>query len=253
MQIVFSLYGRPKEFHFCLKNLLKCRRLNECEVHFDINEAGNPKNDDVKKEVQNFVRTSGLKCTVQEYPDGDGADMNVLRTWRKFPHRILYSASDVLMHEDCLAKYLELNKRFPNNPVSLYHSLAHPIYYEPDRAVLRSTTVESLLLDPSLYLDYPLWNSRLMVKSISTIDWLLNWILHIRKISVYSTLISYVQHLGLSGGMTSSRWSPFYAYDYVDNEGWFNTLRQIGYEPNQVKLVRNKDAFDVYPPLADWR
>lgn len=243
MQIVFSLYGRPNELAFCLKSLLEANSIEKFKIHFDINESDNPKNDDVNRQVEKFTAESGLECTVYKHQDGYGADINVHRTLSKFSKKVLYFAGDVLIHKKCLEKYLELNARFPEYPITLYHPLTHPIRYKNDFAILRSTTVESLMLNPSLYFDYCLFKNSFVLAKVSTIDWLLSWVFKIRKVPVISDHFSYIQHLGLSGGMTSSKWPPTYCYDYVDQPAFFEILKKLNYDLNLCTMVRNRDLF----------
>lgn len=248
MKIVFSLFGRPKELKYCFQSLLSAKRFNEFEVYIDINDYQNSINDDVCRQAEKFVSECGVPCELNKLNDGFGANINMYRTLNKFSEKVLYMASDVLIHYECLDKYLTLNERFPDYPITLYHPLPHPLYYKDDFAVMRSTTVESLMLNPSLYFDYCLFRNKFALSKASTIDWMLNWVFKLRKVPVITDHFSYVQHLGLSGGTTSSLWPPTYCYDYIDQPAFFRILKELGYDLNLCSMVRNRDPFEDFMP-----
>ena len=143
MKMIFSLFGRPRELSYCLSTLKRCRRAKEFEIHFDINDAANPVNTDVVRQVEDFAGRSGLKCIVDKLPDGHGPDRNILRSLRKFKETVIYCAGDVIFHEDCLAKYLELHEKYPDNPCSLYHAYSHPLHHEKNHTIAGIFAFES--------------------------------------------------------------------------------------------------------------
>lgn len=239
MQLVFSLFGRHRELACCLRSLKECERVEELSVHFDINQAEHPNNVEVRRIVAEFVANSGLQCSVRELEDGHGPDRNIYRTLSRFDTKVLYCAGDVLFHPRCLSKYLELNERFPDNPITLYHSFAHTIEYHEDYAVVGTFAFESLMFNPSKYFDYCLFTPYIISK-VSTTDWLLNWLFHKRGITIYSDHFSYIQHLGVTGGNTTGRYPAHYSLDYLDQPGYFSVLRELGIDLNICKLVKNK-------------
>jgi hypothetical protein len=191
----------------------------------------------VVAEVERFRTTSGMRCSVRKLPDGFGPDRNIYRSLRPFRERVLYCAGDVLFHPAGLDKYRELDERFPDNPLSLYHSYAHPMRYESDYAVLNSFAFETLLFNPANYFDYCLFTPFVMSR-LSTTDWLLNWLFHKRGIRIYSDRFSYIQHLGIQGGNTSKRYPPVFAMDYIDQPGYFRILDELGIDVNICKMVK---------------
>ena len=241
MEIAFSLFGRPRELSCCLRSLSRCEAIERFSVHFDINMSDHAANIEVREIVDDFVENSGISCSLREFKDGYGPDRNIFRTLKGYNERVLYCAGDVLFHPRCLTKYLELNDRFPNNPISLYHSFAHTIEYFENYAVLGTFAFESLLFNPSKYFDYCLFTPFIMSK-VSTTDWLLNWVFHRGAIKIYSDHFSYIQHLGVTGGNTSGRYPPAYSLDYIDQPGFFAALREIGVDLNTCKLVKNKGS-----------
>jgi hypothetical protein len=237
MKIVFSLFGRPRELAYCLQSLRECARVNEFSVEIDINDHGNAANREVCEQVERFAAESGLQCTVRRLDNGFGPDRNIFRTLSRYDERVLYCAGDILFHPQCLEKYLRLNERFPNNPLSLYHSFAHPIRYEADHAVLPTFAFETLLFNPSEYFGYCLFRP-FVISRISTTDWILNWLFYKRKISIFSDRFSYIQHLGVVGGNTSGKYPPRYALDYVDQPRFFAILEELGVDLNLCRLVK---------------
>jgi hypothetical protein len=237
MKVVFSLFGRPRELRYCLESLARCNAAQEFAVHIDINSADLPVNREVNTIVDEFARSSGLMVTVQRRSDGFGPDINIMRTLKQFRERVIYCAGDVLFHRECLERYRRLNERFPDNPLTLYHSFAHAIHYEKEFAFMRTYAFESLLFNPANYFDYCLFTD-FVVSRLSTTDWILSWLFHKRHERIYTEHFSYLQHLGVTGGNTSGRFPPRYALDYVDQREFFRILAELGIDLNLCKLVR---------------
>jgi hypothetical protein len=234
--IVFSLFGRPRELEICLESLRQCENLDRFIVHFDLNEDMNPANEAVFQIIEKY-KGEYPQTMITLYNDGHGPDRNNLRTLRRFREKIIYFAGDVLLHPQALAKYLELNAQYPDNPLSLYHSKYHRLVYRgPDRAELPDYAFETLFFNPSPLLEDPifgLWfNGR-----ITCLDWMISWLLHKKGIKIYSTRLSYVQHLGVAGGNTNLI-RPAYAYDYADQPAFLAALKRLGVDENLVNLMK---------------
>jgi hypothetical protein len=234
--LVFSLYGRHREFELCLESLRQCAHLDRYTCFLDINQAGLPVNAEIVRLAEAYQKEFP-HTVITKYTDGYGSDFNNLRTVRKFREKIIYFAGDVLLHPQALVKYEELNAEYPDAPLTLYHSKYHRLCYLPgDRACLDDYAFESLYFYPHPWLDDPIFDLWVMGR-YTCVDWILSWLYHKKGVRIYSTRLSWVQHLGITGGNTNIIRSA-YAYDYVDQSAYFAALRRLGVDENLAKMVK---------------